>query len=168
MLVAGATALGSPLSAPAVDIAWDDGTGDWSTATNWNPDQVPGPADLAIINNGGTAQIGADIPQVNGIRAGEGGGNTGTIVQTAGTAVFGPTAPDTIGRELRLGVGGTGTYDLRGGTLRQADSSDAANQATWNRIGQDTGNATFNVSGGTASFFGRTLVGNGAGNATVT
>src|SRR5688500_6668919 len=98
MLVAGVTALGSPLSAPAVDIAWDDGTGDWSTATNWNPDQVPGPADLAIINNGGTAQIGADIPQVNGIRAGEGGGNTGTIVQTAGNVVFGPTAPDTIGR----------------------------------------------------------------------
>ena len=34
----------------ATDITWINGAGgDWNTAANWNPSQVPGPADKAIL-----------------------------------------------------------------------------------------------------------------------
>src|SRR2546429_7714914 len=42
--------LATTLSLRATDITWINGAGgDWNTAANWNPSQVPGPADKAIL-----------------------------------------------------------------------------------------------------------------------
>ena len=45
------------IASVAVLLEWDGATGNWSTATNWNPDQEPTATDKAAINNGGTAWI---------------------------------------------------------------------------------------------------------------
>jgi hypothetical protein len=61
----------------------------------------------------------------------------------------------------------TATYNLTGGSLRQNDIDNREDQASWNRIGQ-SGVANFNISGGTASFDARTILGtNGPGIVTV-
>src|SRR5436309_1339948 len=45
----------------ATDITWINGAGgDWNTAANWNPSQVPGPADKAILALGVTVTVDGD------------------------------------------------------------------------------------------------------------
>ncbi|TVQ98034.1 MAG: PEP-CTERM sorting domain-containing protein [Desulfovibrionales bacterium] len=50
-----------PSSAPALDITWSAGTGDWYEADNWDPQQTPVAGNSAFINNGGTAQANQDV-----------------------------------------------------------------------------------------------------------
>ena len=55
LYVAGSLFMVSP--AWAAPLSWNAGTGEWSTAGNWNPAQVPTTGDNAFIQNAGTAQI---------------------------------------------------------------------------------------------------------------
>src|SRR5437899_165935 len=53
----------------ASDIVWTNTAGgDWNTASNWNPNQVPGPFDNAQITNNGsytaTVTIGSTVANV--------------------------------------------------------------------------------------------------------
>jgi hypothetical protein len=100
----------------AVDFDWT-GTvnSDWLNAGNWNPAGPPsgGGGNFAFVNNGGTAAIGADIPQVQDIFIGRGGiarpdqTGIGTVNHSAGAVA--PTGWTFVGT-----AGGTGTYNLAG------------------------------------------------------
>jgi hypothetical protein len=86
--------------------------------------------------------------------------NRGEIEQSGGTFTYGRNF------EMARTASGNATYNLSGGLLRQ-DDGDANNQANWNHLGTG-GVATFNISGGTASFNARTHLGTSVGsNSTV-
>lgn len=113
-LLAGTAAIASP--AGAATISWNTGAGDWFTATNWSPAQVPGANDTAIINNGGTAQAAADVT-VSTLAA----GSTSAAGQSvSGTAAFGGKL--TLTDELIVGrtffaPGATAVGTVTAGTL---------------------------------------------------
>src|SRR5437660_8801642 len=62
----------------ATDITWINGAGgDWNTGANWNPSQVPGPADKSILALGVTVTVNADttvgsLDLSNGVLSGSG------------------------------------------------------------------------------------------------
>jgi hypothetical protein len=56
-LLAGTALVAGP--AGAATISWNAGIGDWFTASNWLPPEVPDNNDTALVNNGGTAQAAA-------------------------------------------------------------------------------------------------------------
>src|SRR5208282_1115543 len=92
--------------ADAATIIWTNvNGGNWSTAANWNSNQVPGSADAAIITNGGTYTVTLSTsPTVNSLTLGGGSGQ-----QTLATA----------GQTLTLAsasvVGSNGVLALNGG-----------------------------------------------------
>src|SRR5262245_33375625 len=51
-------ALTLAVPAGAANIVWKAAvSGNWSTASNWNPAQVPGPSDVALITLSGTYTV---------------------------------------------------------------------------------------------------------------
>lgn len=77
-------ALALPMTGRAVNTSWNVGSGDWGTGANWDTTNVPTSSDLALINNGGVANITSN-QNPNNIRVATGGGTSGTVNQTAGT-----------------------------------------------------------------------------------
>jgi hypothetical protein len=125
-------------SAQVVFFDWNvAGPDDWSVGTNWNPAGPPfgGGDDHARVNNGGTAVISADIPDIQDIFVGDGAGTSGTLNQTGGTIHGGAGA--TNGWTFVGQNGGTGTYNLSGGT--------SDNERLY--IGRLGGTGTANISG---------------------
>lgn len=60
VLLGGSVAFGGPASAATFN--WNTpGTGDWFDTDNWTPIGVPVAGDIAIVNNGGTAEAAADV-----------------------------------------------------------------------------------------------------------
>jgi hypothetical protein len=147
---------------------WDNGggTGQYSNATNWNPDGIPGNADLAVHNNSLPAiQINSNA-SIDSLRLSDGG----SVSHTAGTLTvangigpdnglwigeFGPIATSyTIngastvvqiddpndGFMVGRGGGSTGTFNFINGTVN--------NTVGDTHIGLD-GTATWNQAGGT-------------------
>ena len=120
---------------------------------------------LEVASGGGLLmQSGLYVGGVNG---------NGTVTQSGGDVRFTEITADAFGvnsRGLRLGVArdgapvNTGTYTLSGGNLTQVDSGGNGNE-NWNYLGfgDDAGalrgEATFNISGGTATFARRVNVG---------
>lgn len=115
--------------AVAIPLAWNAGTGTWTTPSNWTPNQVPTGADDVTVNNGGTAnQTGLPI-STNDLTIGNQfpfgptpPGGTGTVNLTNGNA--------TINRDLKVGVSSTtvglfspanGTFTTSGGLITPGD-----------------------------------------------
>ncbi len=124
--------------ASAVDFLWNvAGPADWNVGSNWSPEGPPsgGNGDHAKVNNGGTAVISADIPDIQDIFVGDGAGTSGTLNQTGGTIHGGAGAEN--GWSFIGQNGGTGTYNLSGGT--------SDNERLY--IGRLGGTATANISG---------------------
>ncbi len=91
-------------------------------------------------------------------------GTTGTAEHINGAVTYAANNSNSL---FNLGVNGNASYDMSGGSLTQAVTSDPTNQSTWNRMAVNPGSeATFNLSGGTVSFHARTFFGAG-GTATV-
>ncbi len=110
-----ASMLAAFASAPVsgADILWSAATGDFAAAGNWAGGAVPGAQDNAVIDNGGTAQIGANAA-VAGLFTGlsSGGGN------------FGHGGGDlAISGDVRLAIsaGSEGSLVSSGGSLQQLD-----------------------------------------------
>jgi phage baseplate assembly protein gpV len=79
------------LSLRAADITWSNPSGgDWNTAANWDPSQVPGSADKAILGLAVTVTVNADatvgyLDLANGTLAGSGALTlSGTLTWTGG------------------------------------------------------------------------------------
>ena len=160
---------------------WSGGAGDWFDPGNWTAG-VPDAGDTAIVNNGGTAEIGAP-GAVSGIgSAGETAGNSGTV------EVDGAGSTWTIGNTLYIGNSGTGTLDVTdGGAVSNHNGAigttatgsgtatvDGAG-STWTNSGQLTiggaGTGALTVSGGGAASDNVAIVGesaDGEGSVTVT
>lgn len=171
-------------------IIWDvDGSGNWNTAGNWNPNTVPGvggeaggnallgdaisgPATVTLDVN---ADLGALIFQsANSYTVTDGGGSN-TITLSGGAAVTALNGAHEIDAAIvgssgltKAGTGtialsGTNTYtgttNIRGGTLAISDNSNLGNAA--NAIDFDTG--TLRIDGTTLSSISRnvTMTGNG-------
>ena len=96
----------------AIDRVWNDATGSWFTGTNWTPatgPTGPGPADNAIVDNGGTAQIAAPGATALNLELGVSSGLGGNTQILAG---------GTLAASANILVGytsGTGTFSISGG-----------------------------------------------------
>ncbi len=103
--------------AGAIDFNWNvAGPADWNVGTNWNPEGPPsgGGGNHAFVNNGGTAEISADIADIQDIFVGAGAATSGTVNQTNGSTFQGTGSWAFVGQD-----GGTGTYNLSGGTANK-------------------------------------------------
>jgi PEP-CTERM motif len=169
---------------------WQAGTGNWSTAGNWNNGE-PGSNDTAYISNGGTAVItGAEscIQLVLADQPGSSGSvemNPGVlfsditeIVGLAGTGTFVQTGGMNATYELICGfyAGSSGSYNLSGagsflsvnyetiGLMGNGEISQTSGTHTVSEsleLGTETGaQGTYNIGGGTLAIADTLHVGN--------
>ncbi len=126
---AAATLCVAATSTRATVIHWTNtNNGNWNTAANWQPNQVPSTNDIAIITNAGTYAVTLNVdPTIGGLAI---GGNTGT--QTIATA----------GRTLTLNGEGdvnlNGRLLLSGGALSGTNQIRLAGAMTWESGALDT------------------------------
>jgi len=138
------------------------GTGDWNTGSNWLAGTVPGPNDVARIDNGGTAQIGAPVSDIDRLIIGSGVGASGALeihtggslttlgsdycyVGANGTGVLTIESGATLALNDRLILGG-GSSGL--GTINTAGT--LSNPGSYLAVGDD-GTGVFNQTGGTVT-----------------
>ncbi len=116
-------------TAHALTYSWNVASGDWFTASNWNPSGVPGAADDAVVANGGTVTLDAaasvaDFTLSNGGRVGTGTlAVSGTMTWSGGTLSGGNDANGP------LSITGAGEKYFPSGTLNSNFG------ATWSGIG---------------------------------
>ena len=137
----GAAALAA-LPVLLADVIWNAGTGDWNTAGNWNPAGVPGSGSIAIIENGGTAQLTGAAPSASVIRVAEFNGGSGTLQVTGGgtlTAVL-------LQMGVNAGSSGTMLVDGAGSAVRFAGSS-------FPHLVGNSGTASLTISNGATATF---------------
>lgn len=95
-------------AAPAGAADWTGAIGDWFDPSNWNSG-VPISGGQANINNGGTAEIGADGAAASSVWIGQNAGQSGALEVTGSGAEL--TAPSGV----YVGFSGSGTLDISGG-----------------------------------------------------
>ena len=126
----------------AANVSWNVSSGDFSSSSNWNPNRFPRTSDTALIDNGGTALLGATAPpnNIGSLKIGSALNNSGTLTQSNQTL--------TVTGEIWIGNGGgTGTYNMSGGTLNAQSWFSVARHYP---LSDPTGTAgTVNFSGGT-------------------
>jgi hypothetical protein len=85
LLATGALACAA-FSINAATIVWTNSAGGkWSVATNWGPNQVPGPSDQVMITNGGVYTVTLDFsPTINSLALGGASGEQTLAVRGAG------------------------------------------------------------------------------------
>jgi T5SS/PEP-CTERM-associated repeat protein len=89
---------------------WDAGTGNWSTAGNWDPAQEPVAGDGIRIDNGGTAQITTGNDEAGSYcYLGTNSADTGTLAMSGGSL--------DCSSSFKVGYNGEGTLNLSGGIL---------------------------------------------------
>ena len=108
LMVTTALTASALVSTPAHASNWTGTIGDWFDPANWNSG-VPTSGDQANINNGGTAQIGADGAAVSSIWIGQNAGQSGTL------EVTGPDVTLTAPSGVYVGFSGSGTLDISSG-----------------------------------------------------
>lgn len=139
MIVVGALA---SLGAFGANVYWSNtGTGGWETTSNWQGDALPGVADTAINNVGGTVLFTDSMEQtVKFFHTGTESGKSGHLQITGGKLTV-PGAASQIGSvaggsgtiemtdgelhvgQLQVGARGTGSMVLSGGLVRSSDWS---------------------------------------------
>ena len=105
--------------ARAADALWTAGTGNFNDTANWDTGVVPVNGDVAIINNGGTAQLSVSTTTSGAtLRIGEDG--TGAMTVT-GTGTYETSADTWIGRtQAAAPAVGSGSLTVDGGaTVRK-------------------------------------------------
>jgi hypothetical protein len=151
------------------NYSWQVTSGNWTSASNWNPSVVPGVNDTGWIVNGGTAQITSAVT-CNAIAVG--GLGTGNVQLTSGVSgltaageYIGYNGVGTLNQSaltnsatsfLSVGnhPGANGSYILSGGSLWTG--------STGEYIG-DNGSGTLTQTAGTNATSGPVAVGNNAG-----
>lgn len=163
ILLLTALALTVPLAgAHALDVSWTNTAGgNWNTAANWSPNQVPGPNDAVWITNNGTYTI-----------------TLNAHVNLAGFALGGTSGTQTLNHATyTLALNGpgnssaNGVYTLASGTLTGSGLLNLAGRFNW--TGGTLGGAGSNlvltaggglaIGGATAKTLYSTLINNGTG-----
>jgi fibronectin-binding autotransporter adhesin len=101
--------------------SWNVSSGDWSAASNWSPNGVPGAADTAIISNGGTVTVSADtsvssLNLTSGTLAGTAALTVGSGFNWTGGTVTG-TGTLTLLETVNGTITGSSTKTLDGGRV---------------------------------------------------
>jgi len=101
----------------AASIVWTNTlSGNWSDATSWNPNQIPGAADDAIITNAGSYLVTLDVPaSVNSLTLGGGSGQQ-SLAAVNDLALSGSSTVQENG-DLQLvhgNLGGSGLLTVKG------------------------------------------------------
>jgi hypothetical protein len=122
------------------------GPSDWPVAGNWAP-LAPRPADIALIDNGGTAVISGGTVSVRMIAAGE--RYAGSVLQSGGTT----TVQD--GLHLGHAAAAAGTFTLNGGRMTVGGNVDLGGAAGARGL--------LNVAGGSLTAAGPIVLASGAG-----
>ncbi|ABS65205.1 outer membrane autotransporter barrel domain [Parvibaculum lavamentivorans DS-1] len=148
-LMLGTALAALPHSGASADSFWSGGAGDWFDPGNW-AGGVPGAGDVAIVNNGGTAEIGAAGALSSIGSAGETAGNSGTV------EVDGAGSTWAIGNTLYIGNSGTGTLNVTNGGAVSNNNAAIGTTAT------GSGTATIDGAGSTWTNSGQLTIG-GAG-----
>lgn len=128
------------LQCMAAEIAWTSAnSGNWSTAANWSPNQVPGGSDNVFITNNGTYTVTIDAnASVNTLTA---GGSSGTQTLSLSSGTFTINGATTVGTNASLALSGgtlagvgdvtvTGTLSWTGGTMSGSGKTIIANTGT--------------------------------------
>lgn len=135
-LLAAAIIIASTPAARATDIFFNVANGDFTLGSSWAGGIAPGPADRALINNGGNASL-STLAAVDRLYIGSNLGTTGSMVMTAGQL-------DLSTADLRVGDLGTGTFNMRGGIINHGNLASAS--AGDINVGR-SGTGSFNMSG---------------------
>ena len=151
-------------TAHAATVNWTNtASGSWNTAANWNPNNVPGPADTAVITNAGvTVSLNSDTT-VGAIMLGANGSGAVTLNWTGGVLAGSMTVA--TNSSFDIGFGGGNTAEFNGfiltnyGTVNWASTTihgvngnnqQIYNYGLWNEQSDDYFAGTFN--GGSALF----------------
>jgi len=141
IIVAACAILAANVPARATTTIWNlspPSSGFWVDSENWNPQQVPGPQDDAIIDNGGTAVIGQGDPRqdANTVTIGSALAASGTLKIQGGILVVehtldlgyqdNTTATLEVSGDAQLDVLGTGFTGGQGGLLAASTSAGTA------------------------------------------
>ena len=114
MIVVGALA---SLGAFGANVYWSNtGTGGWTTTSNWQGGALPGTADTAINDSGGTILFSDGMTQtVNLFHTGTASGKSGHLQITGGSLTL-----KAIASQIGSKSGGSGTVEMTGGELHVA------------------------------------------------
>lgn len=99
-------------------VSWTGGTGNWTTASNWANNQVPGTGNSYGINNGGTAIIDSVAPNINDLGIGWPQINSvaGHVeIQSGGSLTT--TTTDGVDVGVKNSSGNMSSLSITGGTL---------------------------------------------------
>jgi hypothetical protein len=151
----------SVLPSQAATITWTNTSGgNWSGITNWNPNQVPGPADTAVITVAGTYSVTLDVsPSVAGLDLGAStGGTTQSLIWAGQTlTVSGPIQVNSQG-QFNLASGALDGTNVLTGTLTWSGGDISGNMTI-------ASNSFFDiVAGGGSTFDGLVLTNYGTVN----
>jgi T5SS/PEP-CTERM-associated repeat protein len=94
---------------PLGETVWTDGTGDWFNPANWSAG-VPNSSVIALINNGGTAQITSGAAAASELELGVGAQDVGTL-STSGSGNLQDEG------SLYVARSGTGTLNVVNGSV---------------------------------------------------
>lgn len=117
--IASALFAGSTRSVFAADAVWIAGTGNFDNAANWDTTTVPVNGDVAIINNGGTAEL-TVAATTSGATLRIGLDGTGAMTMS-GTGTYETSGDTWIGRTQAAAIAaGDGSLSISGGaTVRK-------------------------------------------------
>ncbi|MDR3403869.1 MAG: autotransporter-associated beta strand repeat-containing protein, partial [Chthoniobacter sp.] len=154
-----------PKEACAATLVWNAGTSDWFTGSNWTPAGPPTSVDAGVIDNGGTAQIGASGAVAGAVVVGSTA--SGTLQITAGgslqlngslniaqssgastgsVTVSGANA-NLAGQVIEVGETGTGSLTIaNGGTVATPEYLEMGGSGGTGTVNLNTG-GTLQVSG---------------------
>jgi hypothetical protein len=149
----------------ASSVTWTNASGgNWSNPTNWSPNEVPGPADTAVITTDGTYSVSLDVsPTVAGLDLGASSAGSAQSLITAGQTltVNGPIRVTAQGL-FNLASGGLEGTNVLTGTLTWSGGSISGNMTV-------ATNSIFDiVTGGGNEFVGLVLTNYGTVNWTNT
>lgn len=136
----------------SIDVLWTGNVGtNWNLDNNWtgNGNFIPSAEfeEVAVINNGGTAIVSADVPDAAGLVIGQLADESGTVQILSGGTLNPIPSSGTPNGTANIGLAGAATLDVRGGgtlTTTLLDVNSLGN--VW--IGQGAGAATVASSGG--------------------
>jgi autotransporter-associated beta strand protein len=141
-----------PAGAHAISAQWDLDpiSGDWNTAANWTPDEVPnGPADTATFGLSHTTDVSISAnTEVNGITFTAAATNPYTITASAG---------------LKLTISGVGITNNSGRTQHFVTLDDASGNVgtiVFSHHATAGSNVSISNDGGSTNFFNRSTAGN--------
>ena len=139
--------LAGAVSTRAATLTWTNtANGYWNTAANWNPNQVPGSGDTAVITNAGVTVSLNSSTTVGGIILGTNGPGTVTL------SLAGQTL--TLNGPLTVNPSGSFTVDsgaLGGQHQRDVERNDWLDGRSFGRDFDAATNGTLNMTGGTGN-----------------